>query len=762
MNQYQNQINYNNYNYQGNKINLRNEGLFYQINNNQKNLLNDNTGLYSYDKRLVLCLKYLGLNKYVNNFIKSGVRFEDFLAFSNSDLTSFKIPPNIQDIIQKFILSYFNYGSMYTIEEIIQFFKTRRVKKYIPKSNEMNINERNRENRNHIKYKSVNQRNSNKNNQNINNIKSPKSQINKLVDVPNNFITNNQTPKNINKKILSNNSNVNANKLNNFRISSKKINNNNNLKRKNIASNMYGNITNSNSNISSLPSNKNNLNIYSPSIDNFSHMAMKANSPQLLNIMKMAKNQNINNNNNINHLKKNLVKTFSKSKKTRANRSNENSNNRNKKIINDFKQENMGLSRSTSKNIIDRMDEVLQRYESRKKSNNTSTNLNMNNKGYYSDGYLKEKNDFDINQNINLEGYEVNTFYTGDTSKFGQYGARDNIFSEMKKIKKGKGYNTKVNKVKRINEDQERKIEYLLSHGGNSSLKSNNNNYIMMNDYDINQEGEISLRSDYRSQNRMNNNFINIKKNNMDNPQMFIKKNNYVNQVNNNINNFNSPKQKNLLIQKQNYKNKIIKNRPNNFNTHSSNRGIISNNNYQNNNNIIHVKNQQIKYQRSEGPVQINLKNKKKIKNNHYINVSPNYNINIPQKANNYNINNNSLSNLSMKHQNANIINYPINNYLNEFIDMNNNNNPGKNRAGKSYDKNLHNRIYSGIHNINNNINNININNINYDGKRLSDGFNDFNNFGDIDMNINYHRTQDNFYTPGNLLNNNDIFNDFY
>ena len=63
---------------------------------------------------------------------------------------------------------------MYTIEEIIQFFKTRRVKKYIPKSNEMNINERNRENRNHIKYKSVNQRNSNKNNQNINNIKSPK------------------------------------------------------------------------------------------------------------------------------------------------------------------------------------------------------------------------------------------------------------------------------------------------------------------------------------------------------------------------------------------------------------------------------------------------------------------------------------------------------------------------------------------------------------------------------------------------------------
>ena len=139
MNQFQNQIIYNNNNFQGNKINPRNEAIYYQFNNSQNNFLNENTSLYSYDKRLVLCLKYLGLNKYVNNFIKSGVRFEDFLAFSNSDLTSFKIPPNIQDIIQKFILSYFNYGSMYTIEEIIQFFKTRRVQKYIPKSNEMNI-----------------------------------------------------------------------------------------------------------------------------------------------------------------------------------------------------------------------------------------------------------------------------------------------------------------------------------------------------------------------------------------------------------------------------------------------------------------------------------------------------------------------------------------------------------------------------------------------------------------------------------------------
>ena len=52
-----------------------------------------------------------------------------------------------------------------------------------------------------------------------------------------------------------------------------------------------------------------------------------------------------------------------------------------------------------------------------------------------------------------------------------------------------------------------------------------------------------------------------------------MKKNNYINQINNNIN---SIKQKNLLIQRQNYQNKISKNKQNNFNTYSSNRGNIS------------------------------------------------------------------------------------------------------------------------------------------------------------------------------------------
>ena len=781
MNQYQNQMNYNNNTYQANQLNIRNKDMYYQINNNQQNYTNVNNNLYSYDKRLVLCLKYLGLSKYIPNFIKKGIRFEDFLSFSNNDLASFKIPPNIQHIIQKFILAYFNFGSLYTTEEIIQFFKTRKVKKIIPRNSEMNLNERNRDRNNNIKNKSVNQRNNNINNNynqkvnfnNNNNIyqrnlnnnfnnakKRPKSQSNKLISDPNDYNKYNKTPNNIKQKILTNNNfnNIIANKVNNFRTSSKKIpNNNNNIKRKNIPTNIYGNTTNTNSNLSSLPSNQNNFNIYTPSIDNFSHMAMKENSPQYLNMMKMANFKNI----NINQLKKNLGKNFSKTKKEKPNNNNENMSNRNKIV--DNKNENIGLSRSTSKDIIERMNEVLKKYESRKKSNNGSVNLNMNNKGYHSDGYLKEKNNINRKMNMNLEGYEINTYYAGDTSKFSSFGSKDNIFSnEIKKIRKeGNLYNnSKTNKAKKINEEQARKIEYLLSHGGNSSLKYNN--FMMMNNYDINNDEEMSLISDNKNKTGMVN--YNNLESNFGGQQFFSKKNNYLNQMNNNKNDL---RQKNLLIQKQNYKNKTSKNKPNNFNTYASNRGNISSNYYQNNNmnnNIIHVPNQQIRTHKKEGPVQISVKNRKKIKNNNYINISPNFNNNINERGNNCNVNNNSMNNFSMGHKmqkNNNLPDYPFNNYLNDFVDMNNNIQQHK-RNTKSYDKHINNRVYAGIHNINNNINNININNINYDGKRLSDGFNNFNNLGEIDMKMNYHRTQDNFYDPGNLLNNNDIFSDFY
>ena len=777
INNYQHQMNYTNNFYQTDKMNIKNNNMYYQIRNNQPNYTNINNSLDTYDKRLVLCLKYLGLNKYVPNFIKRGIRFEDFLSFSNNDLASLKIPSKIQDIIQKFILSYLNYGSMYTVEEIVQFFKTRRVKKYFPKDNGLNINDRNKEYINNIKYKSVNQRRDYNNNHytnlggynniqrnvdnNLNEKRRPKSQSNTIIRNQNYNMKKNQIPNNMNQKILmNNNNNSNTNKLNNFRTSQKK--GNNNIQRKNIPNNLYDITTNSNSNISSLLSSQKNFNAYTPSLDNFSHMAINE-SPQILNMMKMTKHKQINVN-NLNLLKKNLGKKFPKTKKDNINKNNNDiNNNRNKKVITDNINENFGLSRSTSKDIIDRMNEVLKRYESRKKSSNSSTNLNLNNKGYHSDGYLKEKNNHYNNDfnNINLEGYELNTYYAGDTSKFSSIGGDNNFFSEIKKIKKGGNvFHQKTNKAKKINEEQARKIEYLLSHGGNSSLKYNN--YMMKNNFDIYNDDESSLTSENKSKT----NYTNLT-NNM-NQELFGNKNSHINQVNNNINNI---KQKNLLIQKHPYKHKMTKNKPNNFNTYASNRGNISSNYYQNNkavengrinNNIVHIPNTQNRIKKNEGPIQISVKNRKKIKNNNYINISPNYNDNIPrERGNNFNSGNNSISNFSMgnKMNNYNnIMKYPLNNYINAFIGINNNKEPKRNT--KSYEKNMkNNRVYAGIHNINNNINNININNINYDGKRLSQGFD---NFVDLDMKMNYHRTQDNFYEPNNLLNNNDILNEFY
>ena len=71
----------------------------------------------------------------------------------------------------------------------------------------------------------------------------------------------------------------------------------------------------------------------------------------------------------------------------------------------------------------------------------------------------------------------------------------------------------------------------------------------------------------------------------------------------------------------------------------------------------------------------------------------------------------------------------------------------------KSFDINgdsLNIGVYSGIHNINNNINNININNINYDSMGYSNGFK---NMMGLDIGMNY-QTQKNFYNFNNILNN--------
>ena len=762
MNQFQNYMNYENNTHQNNKINLQNKAQFYQMNNMNINT-NLNNNIYCHDKRLILCLKNLGLTKYIPNFLKKKLKFEDFLSLSNSDFTSLKIPVNIQDIIQNFMIAYFNYGSLYTIEEIIQFFKTKKVKKYIQRNEQINERNGNRNNINIAKYRSVNNKKISSNNyinninyqnnnlhnnelqRNINNnmnnySKRPKSQNNKIINYQNYFIdypNTNYISNNIDENITSKNNNI-RNNINNFRKPQKNMNN---IKRQNIPNNnLYDVTTNSNSNKSSLQSSKNNFNFYSPSIDNFSHIAMKENSPQMMNMMKNAKYKNMNNNININHLKKNLAQNYSKTTKNINNNktNNNNMNNRNKKILN----------KSKPKDLIERMNEVLQRNELRKRSSNSSSNFT---KGYYSDGYLKEKYRQQIQKNTNLEGYEINTFYAGDTSKFSSLldnYSNSNLYSELQKMNnKVNMKHSKANKFKKMNEEQTRKIEYLLDHGP-SSVKINND---MMDNYNINYEDNNSLYNDEQNYNYL----LNMNNSNNINQKLFSKKNNYNNQVNNK----NSLKHKNLLIQRQNYQNKLSKNKPNNFNTYASNRKNISSND----DNVISIYNPHNKIKKDEGPIQISVNNKKKInKNNNYANIPQNYN-NIMQRGN-YNENKNLMNNFVTENKiknNFNFQNYPLDIYSNTFT-MKNNNKQRKNY--QSYEKQKKNRIYAGIHNINNNINNININNINYDGKRISHGYNDLMDF-DINMNENYNLTLNNFYAPNNMEfmnNNNDYLSEVY
>ena len=665
------------------------------------------------------------------------------------------------------------------------------------------------------------------------------------------------------------------------------MNKKNNLIKRNVNTN-----NNNNSNILSFGSNlnnKNNNNYISPSIDNFSHIAIVENNSNIDNIIKINQFRDMNND-NMDILKRNLSNNNKKS-------------NQNRNI------------KSNSNDIIEQMNNVLKKIQLRKENNkNVITQSNINNhlqesslfinnvnKGYHSDGYLNEQkklqqynslinssknknhnynsyknlnsnnyicrnsqsqsqsqsndNNYVPNNNLNLNGYEINTFYTGDTSQLDSLRGDNNITPDIKKIKgkNGKIYYSKYNKIKKINEDQTRKIEQLLGYNSSSIMSKTPMNYtnkifntrlnsfkknndIVINNYDnfFNNEAEISsinnnnsktnLTSHTYQQNNtlfMSNN--NINKNNMNNmnninQQLFSKKNN-INNKNKNIKEQFSPtinrfmKQKNILgqgkLNPKNISNNVSNNKLNNanifnnFNGYMNNRGNITSNLY--NNNFIYEDNQGIKINDNiinknrnilnknnnkgnpkYGPIQIQIKNGKK--NNDYINQTNQ--MNQINQINQYQYNNNNLRNSNVeptnyKRQNnfinnnpkkmknnskkhfsvdqkiRNNINYQIpNNYINTFINAGNINNYDnyantRKRNAKSFDLNreqLNIGVYSGIHNINNNINNININNINYDSGR-------FNNLIGLDMGMNYN-TQKNFYEPNNMLNNEIYFDE--
>ena len=160
-----------------NQFNLRNNYIDFSninqkkmsnTNTNEQGMINNNNNIYSNDERLNLCLNYLGLRKYIINFQNNGINFDEFLSLSNKDFSVLNIPNKIQNIIQKFIISYLNFGSLYTKDEITQFFRMKKAKK--GNSNNTNISNRgsnrNQRGNNHLsRLQSVNNNNRNMNNQ---------------------------------------------------------------------------------------------------------------------------------------------------------------------------------------------------------------------------------------------------------------------------------------------------------------------------------------------------------------------------------------------------------------------------------------------------------------------------------------------------------------------------------------------------------------------------------------------------------------------
>ena len=96
------------------------------ISNKKQNIpIYNNNNSIKEDKRLLYTLKMLGLNKYYMIFVQNKLNFEGLLALSNTDMAQMRIPNNLQKIIQNFILDYLEFGNLYSLEEIQQYFMKR-------------------------------------------------------------------------------------------------------------------------------------------------------------------------------------------------------------------------------------------------------------------------------------------------------------------------------------------------------------------------------------------------------------------------------------------------------------------------------------------------------------------------------------------------------------------------------------------------------------------------------------------------------------
>lgn len=176
------------------------------------------------DIRLNYCLKFLGLDYLKFKLVKNNIKFEDIFYLSIKDMEKYKIPPSAQTILKKFTLEYLKIADVYTVDELINFFNTKKTK-LIKKQSSL---------------RSLTTDTNNSNNTHINNYKAKyMNNISNYTQTNGFEYINDKINMNNNNKVLKENDkkNINKNKkLKNY--SEEKYITNNNSTKKNIYNNL--------------------------------------------------------------------------------------------------------------------------------------------------------------------------------------------------------------------------------------------------------------------------------------------------------------------------------------------------------------------------------------------------------------------------------------------------------------------------------------------------------------------------------------------
>ena len=478
------------------------------INNLKKNNITNNKKkqllITPVDPRLIYCIKMLGITKYYANFVQKKINFEGLIALTNSDMSEINIPKNIQKIVQNFILDYLSFGSLYTLDELKQYFAYK-------KSLLINIKHEdiNKERISHS-YDSHFEKIKNKNN--IINIRKSNKNINIIKrNMINNFIS--EEDKNCikNKNNKGRNNNINNNKKRIYKSASKSH-------KKSFINYFESSLKNYNNYPNDLNINKNDLLIDSYIYNNNQYNYI-SNPPKIeqnnsnigitMNYSGSNSYSNLPNyyNNNLINSPLNLreIQQYQEFDDTNPNindylKSIKKNGNVNNKISNHLRRKNYNL----------KINKSLDNLHCNNNLNNYSLKLKNEYNKFYSDKY--GKNDISNDNNLTTD-CNINNFYPLKNTFSESFIKKENkkINNPNKELNK-----SKISKIKKLKENQQMEIINLLKNSNKKLLNKNNQNIYLnksninfnKNEANMNNKKEISEKNRGLIMNNLNNYFI--------------------------------------------------------------------------------------------------------------------------------------------------------------------------------------------------------------------------------------------------------------